>query len=135
MWHFGKWEQNAPTHEWNKNNRAFSFCCPYKMPLPPRTVLKPQILAGSLALLALHHKITTCLPTYCLKTIRKSDKHVFIPWIKETIKAFMTPPLMFSLLCDKSRPFSAKQIAGLPYFHQPKERKNTIVDSFAILCS
>ena len=37
---------------------------------------------------------------------------------------FVTPPLAFSLLCDENRLFIAKRIAGLPYFRNPKERKN-----------
>ena len=51
----------------------------------------------------------------------------------------MTPPLTLSLLCDKSRLFIAKRIAGLLYFHKRKERQGEreilqLVDSFEILC-
>ena len=42
----------------------------------------------------------------------------------KTIKeALMTLPLMFSLLFDKDRLFTAKGIAGLPFFHKQTERK------------
>ena len=44
----------------------------------------------------------------------------------ETIKkAMMTPPLIFLLLCTKSRLFLTKRIAQIPYFHKPKEREIT----------
>ena len=44
--------------------------------------------------------------------------------------ALMTPPLAFSLLCDKNRLFGAKRNAGMRCFHKQtgrkKERKKDI---------
>ena len=71
--------------EWNKGNRPFSFYCSIDITgclCPSLSVSQPLILAVSSVLSALHHKITVRLPTPCLKTITKSDKHSFLPWNK-----------------------------------------------------